>query len=85
MNARKNVTGIALGFFTSYGIVNPFSADLSGFCRSFRVQIKTAIEFHIDRDVLLINEVHMVFEWNSVFDFFATIWNTIIYWTQNGL
>ena len=51
------VTGNALGFFTGYGNVIPFSVDLSNFCRGFMVESKTTIKIFIGHDVLLINEV----------------------------
>ena len=79
------VTGHALGFFTGSGILIPFSIDLSGFCRSFRVECKTTIQSFISHDVLLINEVHNVIETYSFSEILATIWYKIISWTQNRM
>ena len=79
------VTGTALGFFTGSRKVIPFSVDLSYFCKSFRVESNTTIKIFRGHDVLLINELHNVIERNSIFNFLATIWYKIIFWTQNRM
>ena len=79
------VTGNALGFFTGSGKVIPFTDDLSDICRSFRVKSNNKNQIFTGHDVLFINEVHNVFEGNSVFEILATIWYKIIFWTQNRL
>ena len=77
------VTGNALGFFTGSGNISQFSVDLSDFCRNFSVESNNTITVFIGHDVLLMNEVHNVIERNNLFEFLATIWYRIIFWTQN--
>ena len=67
------VTGNAIGFFTGSGNVIPFSVGLSDFRRSFRDESKTTIKISIGYNVLLINEVHIVIERNSLLEILATI------------
>ena len=67
------VAGNALGFFTGSGNVIPFSVDLSDFCRCFMVESNTTNEIFIGHDVLLIKEVHIVIERNSLFEILTTI------------
>ena len=67
------VPGNALGFFTGSGNVIPFSVGLSDFRRRFSVESKTTIKIFLGYDVLLINEVHMFIERNSLFEILATI------------
>ena len=62
------VTENALEILTGSGNVIPFSADLSDFCRSFRVESSTTMKIYIGHDVLFINEVHNAVERNSLFE-----------------
>ena len=70
---RLTKIGNALGFFTGYGIVIPFSVDLSDFCSSFREKRKTTIKIYISHHILLVNEVYNVIKRNSLFDTRTTI------------
>ena len=65
--------GNALGFFTGYGNVIPFSVDLSDFCRSFRGERNATIEIYISHHVLLVNEVYNVIKRNNLFQIRTTI------------
>ena len=66
------VTWNAHGFFT--GSLNnfPFSVDVSDFCRSFKIESKTADKFYIDHEVFM-NEVSNVIERNSALQIFTTL------------
>ena len=66
------VAGNALGTFTRFGNVIPFSVDLTNFCRSFSVGSNTTILIYISHDVRLINEVHNVIKRNCLFEFLTT-------------
>ena len=80
-----NSTGNALAFFTVSGNVNPFSIDLSDFCRSFRVESNTLIQIFKGHDVLLINERSQGHQKIQFFGVPVRIWYKIIFWTQNRL
>ena len=79
------IAGNALEFFTRSEKITPSSVDLSDICMSFRVESNTTIRIYMDKDVLLINEVHNVIERKSVFENRTTIWYNINFWTQNGI
>ena len=49
------------------------------------VESNSTIKVFIGQDVLLTNELHNVFEGNSLFEILATIWNKLMFWTQNGM
>ena len=61
------IGGNSLGFFTSLGNVIPFSLDLYGFRRSFKVEGKTRIKIYIGHDAFIINKVHNVIEKKTIF------------------
>ena len=79
------IAGNALEFFTRSENIIPSSVDLSDICMSFRVESNITIRIYMDKDVLLINEMHNVIERKSVFEIRTTIWYNIIFWTQNGI
>ena len=62
---RRTVMLIIAG--NALGNVNPFSIDLSDFCRSFRVESTIRIKIYIVHDVLN-NEVDYVIEANKIFE-----------------
>ena len=62
----------ALGFRTGSGNVIPFSVDLADFYNSFCLESNTTVKIYIGHDVLLINEVHIVIEGNSLFEILST-------------
>ena len=70
---NKTVTLIvswdALGLFLGFGNAVPFSAGLSDFCRSFRVESNTTVKIYVSHDVFLIIEVH-----NFIETVFLEIW-----------